>query len=180
MDVIGIIVGIGFMCAWYFTGTNWIIGDFICLCILLTTIKIIKFGSLRIAIIAFAVTSILDVVFIILAQIMNGVYFNNAMLTVFNNPLFLVMPALVHYPNRCCSWFFLFSIAYPGIVLSYLYRYDCSRSSKVYSVLFFIFYTLCLVAWVILDLHAAFTLPFNILTVPFSLLAILLYSNRRG
>lgn len=67
MDVIGIIVGIGFMCAWYFTGTNWIIGDFICLCILLTTIKIIKFGSLRIAIITFAVTSILDVVFIILA-----------------------------------------------------------------------------------------------------------------
>ncbi len=89
MDVIGIGVGIGVVCAWYYTGTNWIIGDLIYMCIFLAVIKLIKFGSLRMTVFAFIASMLLDISFIMLTEFVNGIYFNNAMLTLFNNPLFL-------------------------------------------------------------------------------------------
>lgn len=89
MDMLGLAVGIGFICAWYYTGTNWIIGDFIYMCIFLATIKLIKFGSLKMTVIAFIISMVLDISFIMLAEFVNGIYFNNAMLSLFNNPLFL-------------------------------------------------------------------------------------------
>ena len=67
LDVIGFVMGVGLMCGWYFSGTNWIIGDFICLCIFCATIKLIKFGSLKIAIITFVTCTIIDIIFIVLS-----------------------------------------------------------------------------------------------------------------
>jgi len=89
MDLIGFVIGIGLICAWYFTGTNWIIGDFIYMCIFLAAIKLVKVGSLKITVIAFVFAMLLDIIFMSLAEFINGIYFNNAMLTLFNNPMFL-------------------------------------------------------------------------------------------
>lgn len=180
LDGLGFVVGVGLMCAWYFSGTNWIIGDFICICIFVSVIKLIKFGSLKIAIITFVVTTILDVIFIVLSETINQIYFNNAMLTLFNNPLFLVSPDITHYPNRRCSWIFLFSMAYPGIFLCYLERFDKNRSSHVYLIIFLVCYTFCYLLFILISLNTSFTLPYDIMIIPMSLIFILLFANRRG
>ena len=67
MDIIGIFIGIGFIVSWFLTFTNWIIGDIICLASLLAIIKLIKFGSLRMAIIFFIVSTIVNIIFIVMA-----------------------------------------------------------------------------------------------------------------
>lgn len=180
LDLLGFCIGCGAVCAWYFSGTNWIIGDTIYFCIYLATIKLVKFGSLKTALIAFIITMGLNIFLILLAQFVIGVYFNNGMLTLFNNPLFLEVPAITIYPNRKCSWLFLFSMALPGILLCYLERFDQSRSSKVYSLIFLLCYTLCSLAWILISIYMIFTLPYDIIIMPFAFLFIVLYANRRG
>lgn len=65
MDILGLLFGIGILCIWYFINMNWIISNFIYVCMFLC---IIKFGSLKMAFITFCSTAILNVLFIVLTQ----------------------------------------------------------------------------------------------------------------
>lgn len=63
---------------------------------------------------------------------------------------------------------------------SYLLRFDKSRSSKVYFVMFMVGYAIGSIVWVILNLATPFILPFGIITEPVLLIVIVLFSNRRN
>jgi hypothetical protein len=180
MDLIGYVIAITVVVSWLLNGFNWIIGDLIYIFVFIATIKLIKFGSLKIAVIAFSSAMTIDILFIILSWFTNGIYYNNAMLSIFNNSLFLVCPTISHYPNRRCSWYFLFSMAYPGILQCYFYRYDSSRSSKVYSYIFLVCYIVTLGGWIFVNIQTAFTLPYDLIVIPLTIIVVVLYANRRG
>ena len=124
MDLLGFTVGVGLECAWFFTGYNWIISNIIYILIFLAIIKFIKFDSLKIAAITFACTAFCNIIFIVLTQFVRQIYFNDLILYIFNNPLFIFCPCINFIPNQTCSWFFISCIAYPGILLCYLDRVD--------------------------------------------------------
>jgi hypothetical protein len=63
MDFIGFGLGIGLLLSWYFTNKNWIISDIIFMFIFLAMIKIIKFGSLKLSLIFFVCTLVIDLGF---------------------------------------------------------------------------------------------------------------------
>lgn len=62
-DVIGFLLGLGIMSAWYFSGTNWIISNIIFVFIYLTFIKIVKIGSLKLLVLIYIGTVIVDGIF---------------------------------------------------------------------------------------------------------------------
>ena len=67
MDLMGFALGVGAFCGWLFSGTNWIISDIIFIVIYVALIKVVKFGSLKIALASFACSLVLSIVFITLA-----------------------------------------------------------------------------------------------------------------
>lgn len=123
MDVLGIIFGFGIASLWILTGKNWIISDVIYFFMYTTIIKTIKYGSLKIALAAYIIIGIADFVFIIITY-MENYYFNNIILTIFNNPFFIMCPTINFVPDQQCSWFFISCISAPGIILAYLRRFD--------------------------------------------------------
>lgn len=122
--MIGFILGCGLVCAWYFTGLNWIISDILYMLIFLSIIKLVKIDSLKMATVTFVFVAVCNLSFIIISQLVRDVYFNNLILYIFNNPLFIFCPCINFTPNQNCSWFFISCIVYPAILLCYLDRVD--------------------------------------------------------
>lgn len=180
MDFIGLNLGVCVVIMWFVLSQNWILGDIMYTFIFIATIKLVKFGSLKIAIITFAITMTVDIFFIVMAWAINKVYYNNAILSIFNNPLFLVVPTISHYPNRKCSWFFIASMLFPGMLQCYFQRFDSSRSSKIYTIIFFNCYVITMIIWIIINIYADFTFPYDLLVTPATLITVVLFANRRG
>lgn len=180
MDFVGLSLGICVVIMWFVLGQNWILGDIMYTFIFVATIKLVKFGSLKIAIITFAITMSVDIFFIVMGWAINKVYYNNAILSIFNNPLFLVVPSISHYPNKKCSWFFIASMLFPGMLQCYFQRYDSSRSSKIYSIIFFNCYVITMIIWIIINIYTNFTFPYDLLVTPTTLITVVLFAYRRG
>lgn len=180
MDCIGIGLGVCILASWFILDKNWIVGNFIYCFIFVATLKLVKFGSLKMATITFVVTMSIDVFFIGLAWGINKIYYNNAILSIFNNPLFLMVPTISHYPNRKCSWFFLASMLFPGLLQCYFQRFDSNRSSKIYTIIFFNCYVVTMIVWIIINFYADFTFPYDLLVTPATLVIVVLFANRRG
>lgn len=74
MDGVGFVLGIGLLCLWYFLYTNWIVSDVIYVMIYFSMIKIIKFGSLKIAILIFVINLTIDCAFYSTMDSINSTY----------------------------------------------------------------------------------------------------------
>lgn len=70
MDMIGLVLGIGLTTAWWLTQKNFLISDAIDLCILVALIKLIKFTSLKIAVVLYLTTSALMIIFIVVIEVL--------------------------------------------------------------------------------------------------------------
>lgn len=99
MDALGIALGIGLVCAWYLNNKNWILSDFLYIFIFIAIVKFIKFGSLKMAFFAYLSVAILNSTFILISQYALLYYFNNIILTIFNNPFFIFCPCINFIPN---------------------------------------------------------------------------------
>ena len=176
MDLMGFVLGVGAFCGWLFTGGNWIISDIIFIVIYVALIKVVKFGSLKIALASFACSLVLSIVFIALATKTSV----NFQIDYVDNPLFLAAPLLAHIPNQRCVWYFLISMGYPGMFLAYLERFDKNRSSLIYSPTFLICYGVFSILWFVVGNFIKVPLPYDLFTVPISMVLLLLFANRRG
>jgi hypothetical protein len=99
MDIIGFLFGSGMLILWYFSNKNWIISDIVYTMILLAIVKFLKFGSLKMAFITFWLTALLNIVFILITQFYLKMYYNNLILYIFNDPLFILTPCISFTPN---------------------------------------------------------------------------------
>lgn len=180
MDVIGFFVGVGLVTAWYALDKNWIISNIIYIAMYTAFIKIVKFGSLQTAAIVYFIGAICNTTFIILTSKIREIYFNDLILTIFNNPFFIYCPVITYSPNESCSWFFITCMIYPCILLCYLDRFDESRSSKIYFAVFSVCLVVCSGLWIVMSRFVPFTLPFNFLNSPTCMVLLCIFANRRG
>lgn len=180
MDVLGIVIGIGLVCAWYLNNKNWILSDFLYAFIYLAFVKFIKFGSLKMAFFAYLLVAILNASFILISQYALQYYFNNIILTIFNNPFFIFCPCINFIPNEKCSWFFLTSMVYPAIVLCYLKRFDYNNSTKLYSIVYVTVFLIFSGLWLLLSKLSPIIIPFDLINSPVCIVILLLFANRRG
>ena len=86
MEGISLLVGLGVCFGWWFSSKNWIVNDIVAVCMIVTSIKLLKFVSMRIGLICFCITSVVQLIFVILINYVRDSSYNTIILNEFNNP----------------------------------------------------------------------------------------------
>lgn len=89
-------------------------------------------------------------------------------------------PIINYVPNQQCSWFFIGCIAYPGILLSYLRRFDENNGSRIYTTIFIIAFILSSLVWIGIGFLTPFTIPYDMINSPICLTVVVIFAKKRG
>ena len=123
-------------------------------------IKILKFTSLFAATIGFAVTMTVLIVLAALIYIATGSSYNNLIINNFNYPFLLQIPTINPVYFQKCAWLPFNSIIYPGMLFSFLRRFDSSRNTTLYLVLAIFTFFIGGIAWMFISFVSPFIFPF--------------------
>lgn len=89
-------------------------------------------------------------------------------------------PTLNPTYNQKCAWLPITSIVFPGMLLSYLRRFDSSRNTRVYLVTSTVLFLFGGIAWVFVNIPSNVTFPFGLISEPcmFGLVCVFAYQRR--
>jgi hypothetical protein len=113
---------------------------------------------------SFLVTVTLELIVVVVIYIEEGVSYNNLFLNNYNFPLQMQFPTLNPVYNQKCAWLPITAIVFPGMLLSYLRRFDSSRNTKVYLITATILFLLGGIAWVFANIPSNVTFPFGLIS----------------
>ena len=108
------------------------------------------------------------------------VSYNNYIINIFQNPIIVVMPSITAELYRRCAWLPMTSVLFPGLVLSYLRRFDLSRSTNIYLIIGLISFYFGSLMWMLIDMETIHSLPFAIITEPVTILIVCVQAFRRN
>jgi hypothetical protein len=128
------------------------------------SIKILKFTSLKIAGLAFLITMTILVILALLIFFTTGNSYNNIILNTYNYPFELQIPTINPVYNQKCSWLPFTSIVEPGVLLSYLRRFDSSRNTTIYLIMATITFFIGGIAWMFISVVSPVSFPFGLIS----------------
>lgn len=70
VDIVSLGIGVVVTFIWWFTHKNWIVSDFITICMVISAIKVFKFTSLKLALISYVLMLSLFIVAAILPPVL--------------------------------------------------------------------------------------------------------------
>jgi hypothetical protein len=149
-------------------------------CSTVALMKLMKIKSLSIAINLLASLLVLEIMVGIFVHYVFKISYNNYIINLFQNPVMLVMPSITKELYRRCAWLPITAILFPGLVLSYLRRFDKTRGTYLYFIIGLISFYAGSVLWMVIDLETVHSLPFAIISEPVTILIVLIYSTRRN
>jgi len=173
------LVGIGLTIGWYFSGKNMILNDMVCCCMIVGFIKILKFTSLKITGLCFLITMAVEMTFVITIHFLVGSSYNDIFLNDYNFPLELQIPTINPVFNQKCAWLPASAIIYPGMMLSYLRRFDVTRNSNVYLITSTSLFFLGTIAWMFISIFNPFIFPLGLISEPCMFGLVCLFAYRR-
>ena len=179
MEGISLLVGIGVCLGWWFSGKNWILNDIISICLIIAGIKILKFTSMRIAVICYLATILLEMGFVLVINFGFADSYNHAILNEVNNPFELQLPTINAVYNQKCSWLPVTSILYPGVLMSYMRRFDSSRNTTVYLLICVGFFFIGSIIWMLISIFSSDSWPFGLIAEPLILAFIAFFAWKR-
>lgn len=149
-------------------------------CSIIALMKLMKIKSLSIAINLLASLLVLEIMVGIFVHYVFKISYNNYIINLFQNPLMLVMPSITKELYRRCAWLPITAVLFPGLVLSYLRRFDKTRGTYLYFIIGLISFYAGSVLWMVIDLETAHSLPFAIISEPITIIIVVIYSIRRN
>lgn len=149
-------------------------------CSTVALMKLMKIKSLSIAINLLASLLVLEIMVGIFVHYVFKISYNNYIINLFQNPVMLVMPSITKELYRRCAWLPITAILFPGLVLSYLRRFDKTRGTYLYFIIGLISFYAGSVLWMVIDLETVHSLPFAIISEPITIVIVLIYSTRRN
>ena len=164
LELISLILGMIACVGWWFSNDNMIVNDAICLCITVAAIKIIKFTSLKLAGFAFLVTITIELTFATTLYLTTGISYNTLFLNEYNYPFELQMPTINPVYDQKCAWLPFTAIVFPGMLFSYLRRFDTSRSTNLYLITGSITFLIGGIAWMFLSIASPIEFPFGLVS----------------
>lgn len=179
MDICSIIVGFGFTIAWWFSSKNWIVNDVISVCMIVAFIKILKFTSLQMATICFVIVMAIEMTFVIIIHYTTSTTYNNLFLNEFNYPFELQIPTINAVYNQKCAWLPFTSVIYPGMLLSYLRRFDSSRNTNVYLITSTGLFLAGSIGWMFISIANPFIFPLGLISEPAMIILVALFAYKR-
>ena len=90
------------------------------------------------------------------------------------------MPTINAVYNQKCAWLPFTAIIYPGMLFSYLRRFDASRSTRLYLIIGCVTFFIGGISWMFLSIASPVTLPFGFISEPcmFGLVCMFAYRRR--
>jgi hypothetical protein len=161
IDIIGVLLSIPVVVGWWLTGRNWIFSDILSIIIIVSVIKVFKFVSFKVALIAYLVMVSLYSAADILISIRYHNQYSSYALFQAETPYQFQIPLITPTYGQRCTWVSITTIAFPGLLVSYLRRFDQSRSTRIYLITAIATYFLGSVIWWIADAFSYYPLPFD-------------------
>ena len=149
-------------------------------CSTVALMKLMKIKSLSIAINLLASLLVLEIIVGIFVHYVFKISYNNYIINLFQNPVMLVMPSITKELYRRCAWLPITAVLFPGLVLSYLRRFDKTRGTYLYFIIGLISFYAGSILWMVIDLETVHSLPFAIISEPITIVIVVIYSTRRN
>jgi len=163
MDVIGLVIGLALSFGWWFSNKNWILNDIIALCITVGLIKTFKFVSFKIGFISYVLLNVVFITGAILTPILHKQNFMIYFLVSVNNPFQFQMPLIIPTYSQKCVFVSITSIFLPGLLVSYLRRFDRCRTTNIYLITTITSYFFGSIIWNLLNIFSSSPIPFDII-----------------
>lgn len=179
LDVIGVMLSIPVALGWWFSNKNWIISDFISICIVITCIKCFKITSFKIGFLAYSILFILYVISAILPFLTNKPDINFFFIYQFNTPYQIQAPVILPIYRIKCSWISITTVCFPGILISYLRRFDQSRNTNIYLITSVLSYFVGSVIWWIVNVFSQYPIPFSAFCEPIMIITFSIFAFKR-
>jgi len=78
--------------------------------------------------------------------------YNNYIINIFQSPIIFVMPSITHELYRKCAWLPISAVLIPGLILSYLRRFDKTRGTFLYFIIGLVSFYFGSIIWMVIDL----------------------------
>ena len=89
------------------------------------------------------------------------------------------MPNINPVYGISCSWMPISSIIYPGILISYLRRFDSSRNTNIYLITSVILFSFGSFLWILISVISPVNISFGVIAEPAMLGLVVLFAYNR-
>jgi hypothetical protein len=179
MDLIGVAIGLALCFGWWFSGKNWILNDIIALCITVVLIKTFKFVSFKIGFVSYILLNFVFILGAILTPFLHKQNFMIYFLISVNNPLQFQMPLIIPSYNQKCVFVSITSIFLPGLLVSYLRRFDRCRTTNIYLIATISCYFVGSLIWNLINIFSSYPIPFDLIVQTLMILAFSAFAFKR-
>lgn len=180
LDIVSILTSIIVLIVYWSTGSSWIASDIMALCIIFGSIKLFRIDSLKMGTIFLFSVVLLETIGGLIIHYVLKVSYNNLIINDFNNPLLLQLPSITPELFRKCAWLPVLTVIQPGLVISYLRRFDVSRSTWLYLFIGYASQYAGSIAWMLIDISTVHTLPLGLISDPLMLLIVIVFAYKRN
>ncbi len=155
------------------------VNDIIAISIIIAGIKLLKFTSLKIAIITFIATISIEMIFVFIIHFVFKTPYSSLVLNTFNVPLQLQVPTINAVYNQKCAWLSINSIIYPGMLMYYVRRFDTSRNTNVYLITCTGLFIAGSFSWIFINAVSPNSFPLGIITQPAMIGLVCIFAYKR-
>jgi hypothetical protein len=92
--------------------------------------------------------------------------YNDLILNYFNYPFELQMPTINAVYNQKCAWLPVTAIIYPGMLMSYVRRFDSSRNTNVYLITCTGLFVVGSFGWMFASIASPHSFPLGLVAEP--------------
>lgn len=168
------------MILYWVTGGMWIFNDILAICSVIAAIKIFKIRSLKVALTLLFSSLLLEVAIGLFVHYVLGQSYNNLIIQAFESSLVIVFPSITPEFYRRCSWLPLTNLIFPGVMISYLRRFDKSRGTLLYLVIGYGSFYFGAIAWMLIDMNIRHATPMGLVIYPAMCIIVYIFAIRRN
>ena len=179
MEVVSVVLSIGAALGWLLSGKNWLISNIISACILISMVKVFKFVTFKMALLAYSLLLLIHIGTTLLIALYYRDGFSNHFIDVLDSPFQFQIPFVEPTFHRNCTWMPLTAIIVPALLLHYLKRFDSSRVTHIYFFISTLAYLVGCILWWIASTFSKYPLPFNAFCEPVMMLTFTAFSFKR-
>ena len=162
---------------------NWILNNVLAVFICVGAIKLLKFLSLRQGLFSFMISVLSSTILAIILHFLLPERSYNDYASEISSPIFITLPDLINNLYKKCSWLPVLDVIVPGVLLSFLRKYDENFNTGwggVYTIVGNLSFILSTTIWILIEALYPFSIPFSLITYTLLFLSILLVSFRRN
>lgn len=164
---------------WWFSSKNWIVSDIISLCMVISFIKAFKFVCFKVALTSYILMNIISVVGAVLTTLLHKQNFVVYFLLYVNNPFLLQMSIFTPSYSQNCVFISILSIFLPGLMVSYLRRFDRCRTTNIYLITTVTTYFVGSLLWNLINIFSNTPIPFDLIVQGIMIIAFSLFAFKR-